>query len=129
MLFQPFRFGQWVRLALVGFLTGEISSGGSCGSPPTGFPNSQGGGSGSSPDVEAALHKLSVFWHEHAALIAAVITGAVVFFFLLSILLTYLNSRMRFVLFDTVIAKECRIAEYWSRRQEVAWRFFIWQVV
>ena len=27
-LFQPFRIGQWVRLALVGLLAGELGSGG-----------------------------------------------------------------------------------------------------
>jgi hypothetical protein len=36
---------------------------------------------------------------------------------------------MRFVLFDTIIARECRIGEYWSRRGEAAWKFFIWQLI
>ena len=129
-LFQPFRLGQWTRLALVGFLTAEVSSGGSC-NVPTSFPNSRqgGGGAGNPPNVEAALHKLAAFWHAHAALIAGAITGVIVFFFLLGILFTYLNSRMRFVLFDTIIAKECRIREYWSRRREVSWGLFIWQLI
>jgi len=29
-LFQPFRLGQWTRLALVGLLAGELGSGGGC---------------------------------------------------------------------------------------------------
>ena len=128
-LFQPFRLGQWVRLALVGFLTGEISSGGSC-NAPTSFPNSRsGGGSHNAPNVEAGLHKLAAFWHAHTALIAGAITGLIVIFFLLGILFAYLNSRMRFVLFDTIIAQECRIREYWSRHREAAWSFFVWQVL
>ena len=128
-LFQPFRFGQWARLALVGFLAGELSSGGGC-NAPTSFPNSRSGsGSQGAPEVEAAIHKMAAFWHAHAALIAGIITGAIIFFFLLGILFTYLNSRMRFVLFDSIVAKECRLGEYWSRRGEVAWRFFIWQLL
>ena len=128
-LFQPFRFGQWARLAVVGFLTGELSSGGSCNAPSS-FRNSrQGGGSGNVPNIEAALHKLAAFWHAHAALIAGVITAAIVLLFLFGILFAYLNSRMRFVLFDSIITKQCRMGEYWSRRGEVAWRFFIWQLL
>jgi hypothetical protein len=49
--------------------------------------------------------------------------------FLLGILFAYLNSRMRFILFDSVIHGECRIREYWARRGEPAWRFFIWQLL
>ena len=126
-LFQPFRFGQWVGLAVVGFLAAELSSGGGCNAPSS-FPNSRrGGGSGNAPNVEAALHKLVAFWHAHTTLIVGIITGLIVFFFLLGILFTYINSRMRFVLFDSIIAKECHIREYWARRGTVAWSFFIWQ--
>jgi hypothetical protein len=60
-------------------------------------------------------------------LIVGIITGLIVFLFLLGILFTYINSRMRFVLFDSIVAKECHIREYWSRRGDVAWRFFVWQ--
>jgi hypothetical protein len=60
-------------------------------------------------------------------LIVGVITGLIVFLFLLGILFTYINSRMRFVLFDSIIAKECHIREYWARRRDVGWKFFIWQ--
>ena len=37
-LLQPFRFGQWMRLAVVGLLAGELSSGGGCNMPR--FPSS-----------------------------------------------------------------------------------------
>ena len=32
ILFKPFRLGQWVRFALVGFLAGEMGQGGGCSS-------------------------------------------------------------------------------------------------
>ncbi len=128
-LFQPFRFGQWVRLAVVGFLAGELSSGSGC-NGSSGFRNSRGSrGSEGAAEVTAALHKLVAFWHAHTTLIVAIITGLIVFFFLLGILFTYINSRMRFVLFDSIIAKECHIREYWARRGDVAWKFFIWQLL
>ena len=31
-LFRPFRWGQWLRLAVLGFMTGELSGGGGCSS-------------------------------------------------------------------------------------------------
>jgi hypothetical protein len=40
-LFQPFRFGQWSRLAFVGLLAGELGSGGSS-KFPTSLPRSPG---------------------------------------------------------------------------------------
>src|SRR5882672_5814699 len=44
-LFRPFRWGQWVRLAVLGLLTGELSSGGGCGGGGNSFsvpvPNPQ----------------------------------------------------------------------------------------
>jgi hypothetical protein len=39
------------------------------------------------------------------------------------------NSVMRFVLFDSVVAKECRIRESWSRRQGPGRRYFVWQIL
>jgi len=48
---------------------------------------------------------------------------------LLWVLFLYLNSRMRFVLFDSVINKECRIGEYWRRRRELGNRYFVWQLL
>ena len=40
-----------------------------------------------------------------------------------------MNSVMRFILFDSVLAKECRIRESWSRRQGPGRRYFVWQIL
>src|SRR5258708_4173216 len=45
------------------------------------------------------------------------------------LLFMYLNSRMRFVLFDSVIAKRCEIRRMWAQRGEPALRYFLWQIV
>ena len=120
-LLQPFRFGQWVRLALVGLLAGELNSGGGCNVPsvpnfnPPRHPGTEHflatGLSGTNPML-------------YAGLIAAAIVGG----FVLMIVFMYISSVMRFILFDSVIAKECRIREGWAARQQPAWRYFLWKL-
>jgi hypothetical protein len=125
-LFQPFRFGQWWRLALVGLLAGELSSGGfkvpnfSTFNLPrrSGTEHFMAPGFGS-PD----------FGGIDPVLIAGLIAVLVVAVFVLGILLLYISSVMRFILFDSVLAKECRIRQGWSRRQAPGFRYFLWKLV
>lgn len=125
-LLQPFRFGQWTRLAFVGLLAGEMGSSG-C-HVPTNFnlpqhgPSSRqllgpgfGGGFGGLDGFDPAMY---------AGLIAVIIGAAIVF----AIVMMYLNSVMRFVLFDSVLTRECHIRQGWSRRQGPAWKYFFWQL-
>lgn len=112
-LVQPFRFWQWTRLALVGLLAGEMGS-----SFNPGSFNPQRGGWGQHPGqtlphIDPALL---------AGLIATIVAGFVVFF----LVMTYISSVMRFILFDSVLAKECHIRDGWSRRQGIAWKYFLW---
>jgi hypothetical protein len=125
-LFQPFRFWQWTRLAFVGLLTAEASSGGGCNAPGN-FPGAGKGGSGGVPDM-GPFHKILDIWHAHPLLIVGLITAAIVACFVLWVLLIYVVSRMRFVLFDSIITKECHIREYWSRRRLPAWNYFLWNL-
>lgn len=113
-LLQPFRVGQWTRLAVVGLLAGELSSGG-CNVPS--FPNSNapvhpGFPAGANPMLFAGLF---------VVLLAA---G-----FVLAVVLMYVSSVMRFILFDSVLAKECHIRQGWSRRQGPGSRYFVWKVL
>jgi hypothetical protein len=120
-LMQPFRIGQWSRLAFVGFLAGELSSGGGCNVPNFQIPQTPSGSHkmwAATPPWMPANPVLA------AALIAAVIIVAIT----LWLAFAYLNSMMRFVLFDSVINKECRIREYWSRRMRPGFRYFLWQL-
>lgn len=116
---QPFRAAQWAKLALVGFLAGELSSGG-CNS---GFqvPSHTGGEQRfmdfpSLPNVNPLLY---------ASLIALLIVLAVVFW----VLFLYVSSVMRFILFDSVIAKHCEIRRGWGRRHGAGLRYFVWQLL
>ena len=117
-LVQPFRFGQWVRLAFVGLLAGELGSGGS------GFRsafNSQRQASGGHFPGD-------VFSKIDPALLAAVIAVLVVTGFVFFIVMTYVGSVMRFILFDSVLTRECRIGAGWTRRQGPGFRYFLWQI-
>lgn len=120
-LIQPFRFWQWTRLALVGLLAGEMGSGG--GSFPTSFPTMQQRGSGG-----PSRHFAQAFPHIDPAILGTVIAVGLLSFFVLVFVFLYISSIMRFVLFDSVIAKECHIRASWSRRQGIGWKYFLWQL-
>ena len=126
-LFQPFRFGQWLRLAVVGLLAGELSSGGGCNAPnmsnlkipqhpgtqhflANGFPGPGLGG------IDPMVY---------AGLFAVVLASA----FVLGIVLMYISSVMRFILFDSVLAKQCHIRQGWISRQSQGWRYFLFKLL
>jgi hypothetical protein len=116
-LLQPFRFGQWVRLAVVGMLAGEMGSGFNLHST---HPH------GSAHLINAALP--SQLAH-HLAMSTGLITFLVVSGLGLLVLFIYINSVMRFILFDSVVAKECHIRQGWVRRRSHGLRLFIWQIL
>jgi hypothetical protein len=120
-LLQPFRFGQWARLAFVGLLAGELSSGGGCNAPTTNFnfPRHPGTEHFLGPGLAGTDPLLYV------GLIASVVVAG----FVLGIVFLYISSVMRFILFDSVLAKECHIRQYWTARQGPGWRYFLWKLL
>lgn len=125
-LFQPFRLGQWWRLALVGLLAGELSSGGFK------IPNFSNFNFPRRPGTEhfiAPGFSSPDFGGIDPVMVAGLIAVLVVAAFVLGILLMYIGSVMRFILFDSVLAKECRIRTGWSRRQAPGFRYFLWKLV
>ena len=120
-LFTPFRFWQWTRLAFVGLLAGEMSGGGGNFNFPSNFniPSQTG----------SSQHFLSSgFGSINPALLGAMITVLIVAALVLGLLLMYISSVMRFILFDSVLLKECHIRQGWSRRQGPGWKYFLWQL-
>jgi hypothetical protein len=119
-LFKPFRFGQWTRLAFVGLLAGELGSGGGCNFHiPQNFP-------GTNPQHHFTL---AGFPAVDPALLAAVIAVLVVSGLVLGVFLLYVSSVMRFVLFDSVMAKQCHIRRAWVGRQEHGIKYFWWKLL
>jgi hypothetical protein len=123
-LFSPFRFGQWSRLALVAILAGELHVGG-CNFGNWGqFASRRQGRSQeflapSIPHIDPA--RIAQF----AGLIAAIAVLAVILFFVF----LYINSVFRFILFDSVLRKECSIGDAWQRWHRAGRRYFLWQLV
>ena len=119
-LVRPFRANQWAKLGLVGLLAGEMGSGGGGCNP----------GSFQMPHPHSSQRLLdSGLQFPSAMFTASLIAVLVVAGFVLFILFLYVNSVMRFVLFDSVVAKECRIWHSWSRRQGPGRRYFVWQIL
>lgn len=114
-LFRPFRLAQWTKLAFVGLLAGELGSGG-CNPSNFNFQphHSHARFPGSLPADPALLAALIA-----AAVIAALATG---------IILLYVNSVMRFALFDSIVTRECRIRWEWNYRLRHGWRYFVWRL-
>lgn len=125
-LLRPFRFGQWVRLAFVGLLAGEMGSFGGCNfnyplnTPHT--PNAPYQGS------HAFLGDFPAQFAQHAALFAGLIAALTVIGIGLLVLFIYIGSVMRFILFDSILARECHIRAGWNRRKEPGFRLFVWRL-
>ncbi len=126
-LLRPFRFGQWTRLAFVGLLAGELGSSGGCNfnyplntprTPNTPYRGSHAFLGGTFPAQLA----------EHTALFAGLIVTLVVVGIGLLVLFTYISSVMRFILFDSIVARECHIRAGWTRRKEPGFRLFVWRL-
>jgi len=119
MLF-PFRFSQWLRLAIVGFLSGEMGGGGGglrfLGNIPGSLPSRQ---------QQFQIPGLGA----RGALFLVGLTILVVLVLILGIIFLYINSRMRFVLFDSIINGQCRIRESWRRRATPGFSYFVWQLL
>ncbi len=122
-LLQPFRFGQWMRLAFVGLLAGEMGSGGGCNFS---YPmNTQQRGS-----QHFAGAALPSFFTDHPAVLVGMIAALIVVGIILVVLFTYISSVMRFILFDSIVARECHIRQGWARRKRPeGFRLFLWQLL
>jgi hypothetical protein len=118
-LFKPFRIGQWTKLAFVGLLAGELGSNG-CNRSNFNFPLHPG----AAPHV-GLPGSLGI----DPALLAILIAPVLVAGLAIGLILLYVGSVMRFVLFDSIVAKECHIRWSWSRRLGPGWRYFLWKLL
>ena len=116
-LIQPFKAGQWAKLALVGFLAGEMSSYGCSGPSNFQMPHSHSNqfAASSMPNFDPTVY-------------VSLIVGLFVAGFVLGILFMYISSVMRFVLFDSVVNRRCEIRRSWGQRQAAGLRLFFWNI-
>jgi hypothetical protein len=129
-LLRPFRFGQWARLAFVGLLAGELGGSGGGGgnfhipTPPYHLPHPHS----SSPVIHSAFPDPFL---RHPALTAGTVFVLVMAGLVIIFILAYVSSVMRFILFDSVLNRECHIREGWakhSRETSHGWDLFVWQI-
>jgi hypothetical protein len=119
-LFRPFRLGQWLRLGLVGFLAGEGGSGGCNMRQPW---NSS---SPSSPSTMPAVPDFNSFLGPQWLMTIAL---GIVLILIVIVVFIWIGSRMRFVLFDSVVSRECQVRTYWRRRGLPGGRYFVFQLL
>lgn len=86
---------------------------------PSSFPHQTGS---SRHFVQDALPNID------PVMLAILITILVIAGFAFGILMMYISSVMRFILFDSILAKECRIRKGWGHGQGPGWRLFLWQL-
>lgn len=117
-LLEPFKVAQWVKLAFVGLLAGELSSSGGCN---TNFQAPHQGG------IYKNFAGVSLPFHsgQMVAMVAFLIVIAVLF----AIAMLYISSVMRFILFDSIVEKQCHIVQGWQRRTQEGFRYFVWKIV
>ena len=126
-LLEPFRFGQWARLAVLALATGEMSSGSGCNSGfkalsslPSRFPSP----SQNFADPSDALSALGL----GPGVIMTMVVVAVVGFLLLGLVWLYVSSVSRFQLFESVLRRNCELGKSWARWQAQGLRYFGWQL-
>jgi hypothetical protein len=126
-LFEPFRFGQWARLAVLALATGEMSSGSGCNSGfkalsnmPSRFPNS-------SQNFAAPSEVWSGLGMDPAVIVSMVVV-AVVGLLVVGLVWLYMSSVGRFVLFESVLRRNCELGDSWTRWQGLGLRYFGWQL-
>ena len=78
-------------------------------------------------------HGLPSFNHGHISphlgQILGLIAVAIFAVFVLMFVFLYINSVFRFILFDSVLRRECSISEGWRKYHRAGLRFFLWQLV
>jgi hypothetical protein len=136
LLFQPFRFGLWARLAVVAVITGEAGvGGGGGGSIPNFNRNSSGEDHWASHwSAQPFNHAVSTAhfvseprWEQIQPYLGWIALGigltlAALFLWI------YSDCVFRFILLDTVLTGHCRLREGWRRWRAAGRRYFVWAV-
>lgn len=125
-LFQPFRWGFWVRIGILGFFTGEMSAGGGCNiHVPSNWNTHHQNHFTAAQQFNAAPP--FGHWNPHA-LIAALpfIIGAAL---LIGLILMYVGSVFRFTLFEAILNGQISIRDGWERWQQQGTRFFVFRIL
>ncbi len=118
-LFTPFRWGFWIRIAILGFFAGELSSGGGFNfNVPANWNDRRHDGFVASSALPFDPHLL---WVLLPIIIAVIVVVGLV--------LLYLNSVFRFSLLEAILTGQISIRDSWSRWQRQGTRYFVFQLL
>jgi hypothetical protein len=123
ILFAPWSFRLWSRMAILGLLTGEFASGGGWSGGNVQIPRANDHFSVSlmSPGTtDAIFQSLRNNWMG----IAVCVLLLIALFFIAE----YLSSVSRFVLLESVITGECELRRSWKRWKAKGLEYFGWDV-
>jgi hypothetical protein len=123
-LFNPFRWGFWVRIGILGFLTGEMSSGGGC--------NFNAPANWNRPRHDQLLSTAPNFPnipHVDPHVLWAVLPIIVITILVLALIFTYIASVCRFILLEGILNGQVSIRDGWSRWQSQGIRYFIFKLL
>ncbi len=120
-LFNPFRWGFWLRLAVLGFFTGEMSSGGGC--------NFRAPANWNRPRHDQFFTSAPNFPHIDPHVLWMVLPVLIVAAVLIGLILLYISSVLRFVLLEAVLNGRVSISEAWSRWQGQGLRYFVFKLL
>jgi hypothetical protein len=112
LLFQPFRWGTYLKLCAVAVITEGFSGN-------SNFSHHNG----PSPHVGSEIP-----FHVSPEIIAFIVAAAIVCI-IIGIVVLYLTVRLRFALFNCLIHQSTAIAPGWRMYREQAWRFFVMSIV
>ena len=124
VLFRPFRFGLWARLAVVGIVTGEVGGvGGSGGVPRGNIPLPQTSGD---DQLHLATRLFSdAGWeqlHQNLYWIAPLVLTVLA----VAVLWIYSACVYRFLLFDAALTGQCQLLEGWRKWRDRGRDYLLW---
>ncbi|HUJ40215.1 MAG TPA: hypothetical protein VLW54_06695 [Candidatus Acidoferrales bacterium] len=119
-MLTPFRMATWSRLALIAVLTGEVGGGGWSSVANSNLT------SGGQPGNKLASPPFP--WMEEGMKYLPYLLVGLVALVCLGIVMLYVQSVFRFVLFDAVLRTRYGIREGWRRWKEAGSSFFLWQL-
>ena len=125
ILFKPFDFKKWLVLGFCAFLARCGEGSGSSGSPGGGG----GGGNSGSSYTEHSVPEMKAWIHEHLEIIILVGSAIFIVAILLTVLITWLSSRGKFMFLDGVVKNRTAVKEPWAEFKREGNSLCIWSII
>jgi len=123
-LFKPFNFTKWLALAFTAWLANLCEGGnGGTGGGNFNLPSGQGGGGG--PDFSSLTQKIG---STEIAIIVAVAVVVLLLAVTIGLVVTWINSRGKFMFLDNVVHNRALVADPWRRFHDLGNSLFLWRL-